>query len=132
MQTKTKWLAIALVLVMVAVAGCASLIQTSYVTLNASKNLYELTREVAKDLYADGKIDDAQAQEINRVAKIYREAHNLAKDALEVYAVTESAEDKEALKEAVRLAGEKWKNVADLINAIQPGSVPRTIEEVTE
>ena len=119
-----------IVAILVVAVGCAGTIKTSYITLTTTKNLYVLAKQVCNDLYENGKITEDQRIEINKVATIYREAQNAASDALEVYAVSSTVKNKEQLKAAIALAGEKWADVAKLLNAIQPGAVPNTYAEV--
>jgi hypothetical protein len=139
---KRKLISIFVVVVLLAaVVGCAGIVKNSYVTLSATKDLYGLAKGIANDLYQDGKITDKQVIEINRVADVYRQAHNTAVDALEVYKTAldsyekvKSAENKEAVNIAkeelvanLTLVATKWAQVASLINAIQPGTVPEEL-----
>ena len=105
-------------------AGCASFLKTSYVTVATSKNLYYQAREAARDLYAQGLIDEEAKVQINEAANIYKAAHNVAQAALEVYVITESKEAKEHVQVAIAEAALRWMTVAKLINAIKPGLVP--------
>lgn len=112
--------AIPLILILVLASGCATLfkdpVKTSYVTLNMSNDFYMTAMSIAVDLQDQGLITDTQRGEINRIANIYYDVHNLAVDALEIYAKTDKAEDKEKLLTALALVAEKWANLAAFIN----------------
>ena len=116
--------------VMVLLAGllsCASFIKNSYITLNESRDLYYTAMGVASDFQAKGVIDQAKRDEINKAAKIYKEAHNLAVDALAVYKRTSLAVDKEKFSTALSVVFTKWAQVAALINAIRANTIQSTI-----
>jgi hypothetical protein len=115
-----------LTIVLVLVVGCGSFLKTTYVPLNESKDLYDLAMTAVANLQKQGSIDQVKRDEINKVAKIYKEAHNLAVDALATYKITKLAADKDKVIVAISTAASKWVSVAALINAIKPGSVPTT------
>jgi hypothetical protein len=110
-------------------ASCASFVKNTYVTLNESKDLYTVAMTSVASLQAQKLITQAQRDEINKVAKIYKEAHNTAVDALATYKKTESAADKDKVIVALGEAAAKWAQVARLINTIKPGLVPATISK---
>jgi len=124
---RTKWLVLPILLAMV--VGCASFTKTSYVTLNESKDLYYIAMSAVSKLQAEGVINQAKRDEINKVAKIYKESHNLAVEALATYKVTSSALDKDKLIVAISTAASKWQAVAALINAIKPNTVPVSLSQ---
>ncbi len=115
-----------IICVLVTVVACASFIKNSYVTLNESKDLYYTAMGVVADFQAKGIIDQTKRDEINKIAKIYKESHNLAVDALTVYQKTSLAADKAKFTVAITEAITNWAQVAALINAIKPGSVQAT------
>jgi len=115
------------IMLLVGLLSCASFVKTSYVTLNESKDLYYTAMGIVADFQAKGIIDQTKRNEINRVAKIYKEAHNTAVDALDVYKKTSLAADKDKLTTAMAEAVSKWTQVATLINAIKPGSIQATL-----
>lgn len=82
---------------------------------------------MAADFQSKGIIDQAKRNEINKVAKIFKEAHNLAVDALATYQKTSLAADKDKLTIAIADAISKWTQVAALINAIKAGSIQATL-----
>jgi hypothetical protein len=117
---KAMRVAIPLILILALVSGCATLfdnpVKTSFVTLNTSHDFYMTAMSIVVDLQGQGLITQAQRDEINRIANIYYDTHNLAGDALEVYAKTDAAEDKEKLLTALALVAQKWANLAAFIN----------------
>jgi hypothetical protein len=117
---------LAMVLLMSLIA-CASFVKTSYVTLNESKDLYYTAMGITADFQAKGIINQAKRDEINKVAKIFKEAHNLAVDALATYQKTSLVADKDKLTTAIAEAISKWAQVAALINAIKAGSIQPTL-----
>lgn len=112
---------------LVSMIACISFVKTSYVTLNESKDLYYTAMGIVADFQSKGLIDQAKRDQINKVAKIYKEAHNLAVDALAVYKKTSDAGDKQKLIVAIAEATSQWTQVATLINAIKPGSIQATL-----
>jgi hypothetical protein len=119
----SKIIFLVLILAIVA-AGCASFHKTASVTVATSKSLYYEARGAARDLYAQGLIDEDLKAQINEAADIYKAAHNVAQAALEVYTITETKEAKEKLQVAISEAALRWMTVAKLINTIKPGLVP--------
>lgn len=119
---------LAMVLV-VYLVSCTSFVKTSYVTLNESKDLYTLAMTAVSDFQNKGIIDQSKRDQINKIAKIYKESHNLAVDALAAYKKTGSASDKDKLITAIGEAASKWRQVAALINAIKPGAVQATFSK---
>lgn len=115
------------IMLLVSMIACASFVKTSYVTLNESKDLYYTAMGIVADFQSKGLIDQVKRDQINKVAKIYKEAHNTAVDALVVYQKTSLAGDKQKLITAIAEATSKWTQVATLINAIKPGSIQATI-----
>lgn len=111
--------------ILMSLMACAGVIKDSYVSLTISKSAYDKAMLSVADLQMKGMITDAKRAEINKAAKIYKESHNVAVDALEVYARTNLAVDKEKLVTALSLVTSKWAQMADLINAIKPGTVNR-------
>jgi hypothetical protein len=107
--------------------SCATFIKTSFITLNESKDLYYTAMGIVADFQSKGMIDQAKRDQINKVAKIYKEAHNTAVDALATYKKTSLAADKDKLTVAIVTAASKWMQVAALINAIKPGTIQATI-----
>lgn len=124
---RTKFLPVLAILMLVALASCASLIKTSYVALNSSKDFYDISMKSVADLQAQGLIDQTKRAQINVLAKAYKEAHNLAVDALATYAATNSVADKDKLLTAMTEASKRWAQVAVLINAIRPNTVPQNL-----
>jgi len=128
---KFKLLSILFLAILIgACSSCATFEKNTYVTLNESKDFYYIAMGIVADLQADGKITPEKRTEINKAAKIYKEAHNIAVDAFAIYKVTKSSADKDKLKIAINVAASKWQSVAALINAIKPGLLPMTIKEV--
>ena len=121
---KRKALQIMLAITLLAVVGCAGLIKNSYTSLAVSKTTYYTAMGAVADFQAQGLISQTQRDQINKVAKIFKDAHNVATDALEVYKKTSSVGDKEKLITAIASAASKWADVARLINAIKPNTVP--------
>lgn len=127
MKKQIKLLTIITVMIgMVSLAACAGLIKNTYVTLSVSKVSYDKAMLSVADYQKQGLITPQQREEINRVAKVFKEAHNTLVDALEVYARTGTASDKEKVLTAMTSASTKWSQVAKLINAIKPGTVNST------
>lgn len=114
---------------MVGLLSCATFVKNSYVTLNSSKDFYYTAMGIVAELQAQKLIDQAKRDQINKIAKIYKEAHNTAVDALEVYEKTSLASDKEKVTVAIGNAVAKWAQVAALINAIKPNAVPVTLPQ---
>lgn len=121
---------VAALALIIGAVGCANFLSQSHSALDFNADFYLLARQVAIDLYKDGVINEEQREEINEGAKIYRDAYYVACDALAVYYVTESAEDKVKAQEALRAAADSWAGVAKLINVIKPGLVPDDLMEV--
>lgn len=115
------------ILLLLFLVACAGFIKTSYVTLNESRDLYYTAMGITADFQSKGLIDQAKRDQINKVAKIYKEAHTVAVDALVVYKKTSLAEDKQKVTTALLEAFSKWAQVAALINAIKPGSIQATL-----
>lgn len=126
MKKKTVLFFISVVL-LAALISCASFIKNSYVALNESKDLYYTAMGIAADFQSKGMIDQAKRDQINKVAKIFKEAHNTAVDALAVYKKTSLADDKQKFLTAFSAAVSKWTQVAALINAIKAGSIQPTL-----
>jgi len=112
-----------LVVMMAMVVSCGTFIKNTYVALSISKPAYDRAMTSVADLQKQGLVTVQQREEINKVAKIFKEAHNTLVDALEVYARTGLAGDKEKVLTAMTSAASKWAQVAKLINAIKPGTV---------
>lgn len=127
MKRKALWM-VPLLLVIVSCAT-VSFQKAAFVTLSESKDLYELSMTVVADFQKQGIINQVKRDQINKAAKIYKEAHNVAVDALAVYKKTSAAVDKDKLIVALSTAASKWQSVAALINAIKPGSVPDTFSK---
>lgn len=115
------------VVVLMGLIGCATFIKNSYVTLNSSKDFYYTAMGIVAELQVQKLIDQAKRDQINKIAKVYKEAHNTAVDALEVYEKTSLASDKEKVTTAIANAVDKWAQVAALINAIKPNAVPSAL-----
>ena len=113
-----------IVLAIVLAASCASLVKNSAATLTASQDLYDIAMKVVRELQDEGIIDQEMRLEINKVANIYFDAHNVALDALIMYNAVETSENKDALKAAMEKASQAWDDVQSLINSIRPGTVP--------
>ncbi len=107
--------------------ACATFVKTSYVTLNESKDLYYTAMGMVADFQSKEIINQAKRDEINKIAKIFKEAHNLAVDALVTYQKTSLAADKDKLTTLIADAVSKWAQVAALINAIKAGSIQTTL-----
>jgi len=121
-----KFLSILFMAILIgAYSSCATFEKNTYVTLNESKDFYYIAMGIVADLQADGKITPEKRTEINKAAKIYKEAHNIAVDAFAIYKVTKSSADKDKLKIAITAAATKWQSVIALINAIKPGLLPK-------
>lgn len=116
-----------MLLVVVLAASCASLVKNSAATLSASADLYNIAMTVVRELQDEGIISDEQRLEINKVANIYFDAHNVALDALIAYNAAKNAEKKDALKAAMDKVNESWDDVQSLINSIRPNSVPASL-----
>ncbi len=114
---------------LVGLMGCATFVKNSYVTLNSSKDFYYTAMGIVAELQAQKLIDQAKRDQINKVAKVYKEAHNTAVDALDVYKKTSLVSDKEKVTTAIANAVAKWAQVAALINAIKPNAVPVTLPQ---
>jgi len=114
-------------LLFLSLISCASFEKTIYVTLNESMDLYYTSMGIAADFQSKGVIDQAKRDQINKAAKIYKEAHNLAVDALAAYKKTSLAEDKQKLTVALLATASEWAQVAKLINAIKPGTIQATL-----
>lgn len=117
------------VVLLAVVISCANFTKTAYVTLNESKDLYTMAMTTVSSLQTQGVIKPYQREDINKVAKIYKEAHNTAVDALAVYKMTSLASDKDKVIIAIATAASKWMQVAALVNAIKPGSLPTTFSK---
>lgn len=107
--------------------SCAGFVKNTYVTLNESRDLYTNAMSGVASLQTQGLITQPQRDEINKVAKIYKEAHNSAVDALSTYKKTALAADKDKVIVALGEAAAKWAQVAKFINTIKPGLVPPTL-----
>lgn len=116
-------------LVLFYLVGCASFVKTSYVTLNESKDLYAIAMTSVANLQTQNLITAQQRDNINRYAKIYKESHNIAVTALSIYKQTGLAGDKDKVITAIAQAATAWAQVAQLINAIKPGTVPPTFSK---
>lgn len=116
-------LTVVMFLVLIVLASCAGLIKNTYVALSISKASYNKAMFSVADFQKQGLVTAQQRDEINKVAGIFKEAHNVLVDALEVYARTELAGDKDKVLTAMTSAASKWSQVAKLINAIKPGTV---------
>ena len=114
---------------MVGLLSCATFVKNSYVTLNSSKDFYYIAMGMVAELQAQKLIDQSKRDQINKIAKVYKEAHNTAVDALEVYKKTSLASDKEKVTVAIGNAVAKWAQVAALINAIKPNAVPSALTQ---
>ena len=121
MRTKIKLFMIMVVLM--SFVACAGLIKNTYVALSVSKVSYDKAMLSVADFQKQGLVTTQQREEINKVAKIFKEAHNTLVDALEVYARTGATVDKEKVITAMSLATSKWSQVAKLINTIKPGTL---------
>jgi predicted Zn-dependent protease len=115
------------VVILAGLLACSTFIKNSYVTLNESKDLYYTAMGIVSDFQAKGVIDQAKRDQINKVAKIYKESHNIAVDALNVYNKTSLAADKDKFSTALATAIANWADVAALINAIKPGTIQATL-----
>jgi len=127
MRTLKRVLPVLFILILL--VGCASFTKTSYVTLNESKDLYYMAMDSVANLQAQKLITAQQRENINKYAKIYKEAHNTAVTALSVYKQTGLAADKDKVITAIAQAAASWAQVAKLINAIRPGTVPATFSK---
>jgi len=112
--------------ILMSLVACAGLIKNTFVSLSISKSMYDKAMLSVADLQKQGLVTTQQREEINKVAKVFKEAHNTLVDALEVYARTGLAGDKEKVLTTMTVAASKWSQVAKLINAIKPGTVNAT------
>jgi hypothetical protein len=115
------------IILLASLISCAGFVKNSYITLNESKDLYYTAMGIASDFQAKGVIDQTKRDQINKVSKIYKESHNIAVDALNVYNKTSLAADKDKFSAALATAIANWADVAALINAIKPGMIQATI-----
>jgi GTP cyclohydrolase III len=122
-------ISVVIFLVLFVLAACANIISNSYKTLSISKTFYDSAMKATADLQNQGLITAEKRAEINKIAKVYKDAHNVAVDALEVYAKTNSVSDKDKLVTALSSAASKWAGVAKLINTIKPGIVPASLPQ---
>ena len=119
-----KFKILSVLVLCVFLVACASLISNSYKSLAISKVTYDTALKAAADFQSKGLITQDQRDQINKAAKLFKAAHNVAVDALEVYATTDLASDKAKLFTALATAASKWEDVAKLINTIKPNTVP--------
>ena len=126
---KTRTIAglIAIVFAISMWAGCASLVKNSAATLSASNSLYHIAMETVVALQNEGVLTLDDRVKINDLARKYKNAHNLAVDALLIYAATKDAADEEKLQVALAQAIASWADLAALINSFEPGALPSEI-----
>ncbi len=112
-------------------AACTTqqFVKSSYVTLNESKDFYNLAMTSVAYLQKDGFINQGKRDEINKIARIYKASHNTAVIALKTYVATKKAADKDQFIAELATAASNWKYLSSLINAIKPGSVPETFSQ---
>ena len=89
--------------------GCAynaSLVNTTHDMLTLSKESYDTTGAIVKDLYKQGRIDEGKKQQILNIARPYSTAHNELVESLAVYEETKDASEVERIEALVnRISG---------------------------
>ncbi len=75
----------AVLLMMVFLMGCAGAVQKGAAVLEVNKEIYDISLNMAGDLYLAGVIDDAQKDKVIEVGTWYMEGHNIAVSALLEY-----------------------------------------------
>ena len=118
-------LIIMLALILSACAYNASLVKTSYDTLQVSSVAYDTSMKIVSDLYKQGKLSEEKKAEIKEIATVYSEAHNAATEALADYQETKDADDKERLQKQLAAASEA---LTKLLNLVKPYISEEVIE----
>jgi hypothetical protein len=93
-----------------------SFIQASYKTLVTAADVYETSMETAGALYKKGILQEAQKEQIIKVAQKYHDAWHAARKALEEYKKAPTPANKTALQTAMDIY---INNQADLLKTLK-------------
>lgn len=116
---RKAWIVMALVMV-VALAGCASLVNNSYKTLYLAGQSYDTGMKAVAEFQKSGKITETQRAEINKYANLYYVAYNAAVDALKEYQRDNTVANKEKLASALSATVAAYKQFIGNANRIAP------------
>ena len=100
------------------VVGCANFDQNAYKTLNTAKVTYTQTMSALGDLYKQGKITEAQKNNIIAVANVYYLAYNAAEKSYEVYHSNQTVANQDQLIALITDAAAKLGELLPLINGL--------------
>lgn len=116
-----------LVLSLIGILSFNCSMKAAYVTLSTSQDFYMKGMQDVADLQSQGIISAEQRVKINDVARIFKNAHNVAVDALATWYKTGQPSDKAKFEIVFAEAAAKWGDLALLINSFKPGTVPGTL-----
>ena len=74
-----------MVVLVLALAGCANTVNHGAAILEVNKNMYDTSMSIAADMYEMGHIGDAEVAKVIEIGTWYMEVHNLAVGALLAY-----------------------------------------------
>jgi hypothetical protein len=117
-----------ILLVLVLMAGCASFTTNTYRTMYTAGVSYDTSMKVIANLQAQGKITQAQRDEINKYANIYYVSYQTAVKAFSTYNKTQTAADKDKLTIIISQVIASWADLASYVNRIVPGTIPASLE----
>jgi hypothetical protein len=140
---KTMFRVIPLILILAVVSyGCgAKFVNKSAATIGAAASIYDIGMQTVADLQGAGYITDEQRTEINKTARIFKNALIVADDMLVAYNnalndynlrqtdVNKSKMEvaKIALENSLEFVDSSWSDLAKLINSIKPGTLPEKL-----
>ena len=106
-----------MVVLVLALAGCASFTSNAYKTLGTSKQAYDSSLSIAGDFYAQGQITEAQKEKIIEYGNLYLAAHNQAVAALLAYETNPTEDHKQKY---IDLAADAFERLATMLDYVKP------------
>lgn len=115
----TRGLAVSVV-VLFALAACfgQSFVKDNYKALAVSKSTYDMALSAIADLYFQGVVDEEVKAQTIELARIWKDAHNDAVEALAQYEETGETSSQEQYLLAFEVAAKALDNLLDYVNPI--------------
>jgi hypothetical protein len=127
MRKRIASVLLAMVLMIGLIQACS--LKSAYVTLNTSQSAYMTGMQAVADLQGKGLISVEQRTKINDVARIFKNTHNIAVDAMAVWYKTGLPSDKSKFEIAFLEAATKWADLAILVNSFKSGTLPEQLKK---
>jgi hypothetical protein len=107
--------------------GSRTFIQNTYATMYIAGTTYDTAMKTISALQAQGKITQAQRDEVNKYANQFYVAYHSAVDAFATYQKTSSAADQDKLNVALAGIVSTWATLAANVNRLVPNALSPTL-----